>query len=121
MKTLLAALLLGVAAASAAEPSANVSVIGRLKDGRGKAMVQANCIPCHSTAIVAANHLTRAEWDATISTMQQKNGMWPLPPAIRKLILDYLEVAQRPQDRGLKQGKISPWASPLYSPNPFWR
>ena len=99
----------------------NVSAIGELKEGAGKALVQANCIPCHSTAIVAANHLTREGWDATITTMQEKNGMWPLPPAIRKLILDYLEVAQRPEDRGLKQGKSSPWASPLYGPNPLWK
>jgi hypothetical protein len=82
--------------------------------------VQANCIPCHSTAIVAANHLTREEWDATITTMREKNGMWPLPPNIRKMILDYLEVAQRPRDSGLSQGKGTPWASPLYRPNPLW-
>lgn len=105
----------------AAEPLPNVSAIERLKDAPAKALVEANCIPCHSTAIIAANHLSRAEWDATISTMQLKNGMWPLPDAIRKMILDYLEVAQRPEDRGLNQGKSTPWASPLYSPNPIWK
>ena len=105
----------------AADPEANISAIERLKDGPAKALVQANCIPCHSTAIIAANHLSRAEWETTITTMQEKNGMWPLPPAIRKLILDYLEVAQRPADRGLNQGKATPWAAPLYSPNPIWK
>jgi hypothetical protein len=112
--------LTGLMSLSAAEPPRNTSAIGQLKDGPGKAMVQANCIPCHSTAIVAANHLSREEWDETITIMQKKNGMWPLPPVIRKMILDYLEIAQRPEDRGLNQGKSTAWAEPLYRPNPLW-
>lgn len=120
MRARIFAFLLCAVGATAAEPR-NTSAIAALKDGPGKAMVQANCIPCHSTAIVAANHLTREEWDATITTMREKNGMWPLPPNIRKMILDYLEVAQRPQDSGLSQGKATPWAAPLYRPNPLWK
>ena len=107
-----------IAAGTAAD---NVSAIANLKDAPGKALVVANCIPCHSTAIIAANHLTRKQWDETIVTMQKKNGMWPLVPAIRKQILDYLTVAQRPDDRGLSQGKATQWASPLYRPNPLWK
>lgn len=121
MKPLLLVVLLAGLPVRGADQLQNVSAIEELKEGAGKAMVQANCIPCHSTAIVAANHLTREEWDATITTMQEKNGMWPLPPAIRRMILDYLAVAQRPRDRGLKQGKSTPWASPLYAPNPLWK
>jgi hypothetical protein len=121
MRTLTGTILLTLVCVSgeifAAE---NISAIGRLKDLPGKALVQANCIPCHSTAIIAANHLTRAQWDDTIATMQSKNGMWPIAKPIRKLILDYLEKAQRPADAGLAQGKTSPWARPLYSPNPLW-
>lgn len=114
-------ILIVLFAATAAEAADNVSAIARLKDAPGKTMVVANCIPCHSTAIIAANHLTREQWDETITTMQKKNGMWPIAPAIRKQILDYLAVAQRPQDRGLSQGKNSPWARPLYRPNPLWK
>lgn len=106
---------------SVAEAADNISAIARLKDAPGKAMVVANCIPCHSTAIIAANHLSRAQWDETITTMQKKNGMWAIPPTIRKQILDYLAVAQRPNDRGLSQGKASPWSAPLYQPNPLWK
>ena len=98
----------------------NISGIQQLKAGKGRELVQVNCIPCHSTAIIAANHLTRKQWDDLITQMQKKNGMWPVLPAIRTQILDYLEVAQRPDDPGLNKGKESPWADPLYRPNPIW-
>ena len=96
------------------------SPIGSLKAGPGLALVQANCIPCHSTALVAANHMSREQWDKTINTMQKVNGMWPVPAEIRERILDYLEQAQRVEDKGLDAGKQTPWAGPLYRPNPIW-
>ncbi len=99
----------------------NESAIGQLKNLPGKALVQANCIPCHSTAIIAANHLTRRQWDETITVMQKKNGMWTIPAPMRKQILDYLEKAQRPADAGLARGKKTPWARPLYRANPLWK
>ena len=43
-----------------------------------------------------------------------------VPAEVRAGILDYLETAQRPEDAGLTAGKQSPWASPLYRPNPLW-
>jgi len=99
----------------------NVSAIIELKPGSGKPLVQVNCIPCHSTAIIASNHLNRDQWDEIITTMQKKNGMWPIAGEIRRQILDYLVATQRPEDVGLKQGKTSPWAAPIYQPNPLWK
>lgn len=99
---------------------ANAAPATDLKPGPGRALVVANCIPCHSTALVAANHMNRNQWDKTITTMQQVNGMWPLPSQVRKIILDYLKKSQRVPDRGLDVGKTSPWANPLYRPNPLW-
>ena len=98
----------------------NAAPAASLKPGPGREFVAANCIPCHSTALVAANHMTREQWDKTITTMQQVNGMWPLPAEMRERILDYLENAQRVEDKGLDAGKQSPWATPLYRPNPLW-
>ena len=46
--------------------------------------------------------------------------MRKLPADVRRRILDYLEKTQRPADRGLDTGKKSPWATPLYRPNPIW-
>ena len=82
--------------------------------------VQINCIPCHSTAIITATHATRERWDELITTMQQKHGLWPLVPNIRKQLLDYLAATQPPSDPGLEVGKQTPWAQPLYRPNPLW-
>ena len=106
--------------ASVEQPQLDVDPSYRLKPGNGVELVQANCMPCHSTAIVAANHMSREGWSKTIDIMQQKNGMWPLPRKTRNQILDYLENAQRVKDKGLEEGKQSPWATPLYQPNPLW-
>lgn len=91
-----------------------------LKAGPGRELVLANCLPCHSTAIVAANHLKRERWAEVITRMQEKNGMRSIDEATRNKILDYLAVAQRPDDVGLNAGKQTPWAAPLYRPNPIW-
>ncbi len=103
----------------AAEPQ-NTSAIQSLKPGKGREQVQINCIPCHSTAIITATHATRARWDELITTMQQKHGLWPLIPTIRAQLLDYLAATQPPSDPGLEAGKQTPWAQPLYRPNPLW-
>jgi len=103
----------------AAEPQ-NTSAIQSLKPGPGREQVQINCIPCHSTAIITATHATRERWDELITTMQQRHGLWPLVPTIRKQLLDYLAAAQPPSDPGLDAGKQTPWAQPLYRPNPLW-
>jgi len=104
---------------SAAEPQ-NISAIAALKPGPGRELVQINCIPCHSTAIITATHATRERWDELITTMQQKHGLWPIVPSIRKQLLDYLAATQPPSDPGLDAGKQTPWAQPLYRPNPLW-
>jgi hypothetical protein len=104
---------------SAAEPQ-NISTIQSLKPGKGRELIQINCIPCHSTAIIAATHATRARWDELITTMQQKHGLWPLVPSVRNQILDYLATTQPPSDPALDAAKQTPWAEPLYRPNPLW-
>lgn len=91
-----------------------------LKPGPGRELVLANCLPCHSTAIVAANHLSRDRWAELVTQMQSKNGMRVIDSATQNKILDYLQTAQRPDDAGLNAGKETPWSAPLYQPNPFW-
>lgn len=103
----------------AAEPQ-NTSAIQALKPGAGREQIQINCIPCHSTAVITATHATRERWDELITTMQQRHGLWPLVPTIRTQLLDYLAATQPPSDPGLDAGKQTPWAEPLYRPNPLW-
>ncbi len=105
--------------ADTAAPDAIEKQFG-LKPGPGRELVLANCLPCHSTAIVAANHLSRDRWSELVTQMQSKNGMRAIDSAMESKILDYLETAQRPDDPGLNAGKESPWSAPLYRPNPFW-
>ncbi len=116
----IACFLMAQPAAGSNDTPAAESLFMGLKPGEGRSLVVANCIPCHSTAIIAANHMDRQHWDKIITTMQEKNGMWPLPQSIRRQILNYLELAQRVEDPGLDAAKESPWASPLYHPNPLW-
>lgn len=92
-----------------------------LRPGPGREHVIGNCCGCHSGAIIASNRLTRDAWNEVIDTMQKKHGMHALRGRVRRAILDYLEAVQRPDDPGLRLGKASPWATPLYRPNPFWK
>ncbi len=99
---------------------ANINAIQQLKPGKGRELVLANCMPCHSTAMIAASHQTRERWDQTITKMQKVNGLWPILPSVRSKILDYLEATQPPSDPGLEKAKETAWAAPLYRPNPIW-
>ncbi|MCD6052630.1 MAG: hypothetical protein K0Q55_4048 [Verrucomicrobia bacterium] len=117
-----AALLYSGAQAADAPPAVpvNTNAIQQLKAVKGRELILANCLPCHSTAVIASTHQTREKWDQTITKMQKQNGMWPIPTSIRTQILDYLEATQPPSDPGLDKGKVTPWATPLYRPNPLW-
>lgn len=111
--------LTGAGPANESQPDATEKQFG-LKAGPGRELVLAYCLPCHSTAIIAANHLNRERWAELITQMQERNGMRPVNETTRQRILDYLESAQRPDDAGLNAGKQTPWAAPLYRPNPIW-
>lgn len=102
------------------DPAESADLIFGLKPGLGRELVLGYCMPCHSTTLVASNHKTRENWDKTITLMQSKNGMPPIPADIRKQILDYLEVAQRIEDPVLTESSKTPWATPIYRPNPIW-
>ncbi len=101
-------------------PAGNTSAFEQLKEGTGRDVVLAMCMPCHSTAVITASHRSRAGWDQTITKMQKQNGMWQIPAELRTQILDYLEVTQPPSDPGLEKARETPWANPLYRPNPMW-
>jgi len=119
-------ILIGAALAGAERSAAeaaddrNINLIEDLKPGKGRELVMAYCIPCHSTAVVTASHQTREGWDNTITKMQTQNRLWPIPAEMRRQILDYLAATQPPSDPGLEKAKESPWAAPLYRPNPLW-
>lgn len=89
-----------------------------LKPGEGREIVRAACTSCHTTEIIVAAHMTRRTWDTTLTWMEETQGLTKLEPAIRREILDYLESTQGLEEEEDVAG--SPWASPLYRPNPLW-
>jgi hypothetical protein len=90
-----------------------------LEPGEGREIVIAACTGCHNTDIIVSAHMGRKSWDATLTWMQETQGLAPLVPEVRKIILDYLEKTQGLADDEA-EGTSSPWAYPLYRPNPLW-
>jgi hypothetical protein len=93
-------------------------VVMGLVQAPGRDAVMANCIACHSTALITQNRMSRQGWDDTITWMQEKQGLWPIADEPRAAILDYLQATQGVDEAGL--GADSPWATPMYPPNPLW-
>ena len=88
-----------------------------LPRGKGRAVVVGSCTSCHSTHIIRQNRMSRAEWDRTITWMQDTQDMWKLPSVQRAKILDYLARHFGVEDEG---DRVTPWAEPKYRPNPLW-
>jgi hypothetical protein len=61
--------------------------------------VRANCIVCHSAALVTQNRATREGWDQMLDWMQKTQGLWELGPK-RARILDYLAKNYAPKAQG---------------------
>ena len=102
--------------AAAVDPS---DVVMGLVSAPGRDQVLANCVACHATALITQNHMSRASWDATLTWMQETQGLWEIPPPDRTAILDYLALTQGVNTGGAA-AEDSPWAEPLYRPNPLW-
>jgi len=107
-----------VAFVAAASMLGQVEASG-LSPGAGREVVWAACTQCHTAEIIVSSHMSRKTWDTTITWMQETQGLADLAPDVRRVILDYLETTQ-----GLSAAAAddapSPWAAPLYRPNPFW-
>ncbi|MBI1394954.1 MAG: cytochrome c [Betaproteobacteria bacterium] len=62
-----------------------------LKDGPGRALVEANCVMCHSLDYVPMNSpiLDRQGWERTVNKMIRVMGA-PIPSGDVPAIVDYL-------------------------------
>jgi cytochrome c len=85
-------------AAPTAEPTAEED-FGGLPPGAGREAVYYSCTPCHSLMIVKQQGLNRHVWDETLVWMVEEQGMPPLEPPERALVLDYLEQHFGPDSR----------------------
>ena len=55
------------------------------------------CTACHNFKLVAAQGLSRAGWDDSISLMIRRHNMPPPEPKDREVFLNYLETAYPPR------------------------
>jgi hypothetical protein len=90
-----------------------------LKPGEGRETVAERCTVCHTAEIIVQSHMSRKTWETTLTWMEETQGLAPLEPEVRKVILDYLEVTQG-VELDESDGTDSPWAYPSYRPNPLW-
>ena len=65
-----------------------------LQTGNGLDLVLDNCTTCHSAEIILQNHMSRSDWNRTITWMQEEQGLWELELDDRKRIIDYLATYQ---------------------------
>ena len=91
---------------SPSSPIVSDQPIQGLQPAKGRGLVLTQCGVCHSTALVVSFRASRAGWDSVITRMQQEEGLWSFST----------------EDREVSSGELpgSPWAQPLYPPNPIW-
>lgn len=65
-----------------------------LKDGPGRALVEANCVSCHSLDYIQMNSpfLDRKGWEASVNKMIKVMGA-PVRAEDASAIVDYLQAA----------------------------
>ena len=61
-----------------------------LPPGVGRDAVYFTCTACHSVKQVVQQRLSRESWDEVLATMVESNGMHPLRPWARTLVINYL-------------------------------
>jgi hypothetical protein len=77
------------------------------------------CTGCHGFKIVAAQGMSREQWDGSLTWMTQRHNMPEIEGEERKLVLDYLEKAfppHAPAAAGAAPGARGTWKSP-FAPN----
>ena len=107
--------------AQAAQPAqdADEDLLHGLKPGEGRQLTLTYCALCHSASLVVSYRTTREGWDEVITRMQKEEGLWLFSIEDRTALLDYLEATQGPMDSE-EPVRVTPWAEPLYKPNPIW-
>jgi hypothetical protein len=55
------------------------------------------CTACHGFKLIAAQGLTRRQWDESVNLMRRSHNMPPLEGNDRKIVLDYLEKTFPPR------------------------
>lgn len=65
--------------------------------GTGRDETFYSCVACHNFKLVAAQGMSRRQWEESLELMVNRHGMPPLDDADRKVVLDYLEKTYPPR------------------------
>jgi hypothetical protein len=65
--------------------------------GEGRDNTFYTCVACHGFKLVAAQGMSRGQWDETINLMTSKHGMPALEGKDREIVLNYLAAAFPPR------------------------
>ena len=68
------------------------------------------CTACHNFKLVAAQGMSRRQWEDTLSWMTQRHGMPSLEGIERERVLSYLETTFPPQPPQARGGWRTPFA-----------
>ncbi len=79
-------------------------------DGPGRDEAFYACTACHNFKLVAAQGMTRAQWDDSLSWMTSRHNMPDVQGADRQLLLDYLEKNFPPKPPSRAGGWRNPFA-----------
>jgi hypothetical protein len=66
------------------------------------------CTACHGFKLIAAQGLTRRQWDESVNLMRRSHNMPPLEGNDRKIVLDYLETTFPP-----RTARSAGWQNPF--------
>ncbi len=81
----------------------------------GWELVRANCIACHSAALITQQRGSSEQWLGMIRWMQAKQNLWQFEPEVEARIIAYLADNYPPQaDR--RRAAVPPELMP---PNPY--
>lgn len=61
-----------------------------LPEGPGREATYFNCTACHSIQQVTQQGMDREDWKDTLDRMEKSNGMHPMKPWARTMVLNYL-------------------------------
>ena len=78
-------------------------------EGAGRDETFYACTACHNFTLVAAQGMTRAQWDDSLSWMTTRHNMPALDGNDRKVVLDYLERTYPPRAPAGRGG----WQNPF--------
>ena len=78
--------------------------------GEGRDQTFYTCTACHGFKLVAAQGLTRAQWDDSINLMIRRHNMPPPDDKDRAVLLGYLEATYPPRAPAARGGWQNPFA-----------